>query len=69
MRVAKRVGSTFKRLVLVDEAVFELLKKGAAVTPGESARTYIQDQTSGYLEKANAHDSDKLAIYDALSTY
>ena len=66
MRVAKRAGSTFKRLVLVDEAVFELLKKGAAATPGESARTYIQDQTSGYLEKANAHDSDKLAIYDAL---
>ena len=66
MKIARKSGSTFKRLVLVDEAVFEQLKKGVAATPGEATRAYIQDQTTGYLEDANVHDSDKLAIYDAM---
>ena len=66
MKFLRKSGSNFKRLVLVDEAVFEQLKKGAAVTPSEAARAYIQDQTTGYMEKSSVHDSDKLAVYDAM---
>ena len=59
----KKQGSTFKRLVLMDERVFEQLKQGTAPTPTSAARAYIQDRMTGQLQSTALSDRDKLNMH------
>ena len=62
----KKHGSTFKRLVLLDESVFEQLKQSVPSTPASAARAYIKDQITGQLQSATLSDRDKLNMHREL---
>ena len=64
MKILKRKqGSTFRRLVLLDESVFEQLKQGTVTTPASAARAYIKDRMTGQLQSATLSDRDRVNMH------
>ena len=69
MKVYRRkVGSTFKRMVLVDEALFQQMKSALkpALTPAQVLRKRLEDQALSSLAGRGTDAKDKLAMYHTL---
>ena len=69
MKVFRRkVGSTFKRMVLVDESLFKQMKAALtpALTPAQVLRKRLEDQALASLTAKGTDTKDKLAMYHTL---
>jgi len=63
----RKLGSTFKRLVLLDEAIFEQLKRGVSLPSETNPQAYLKNMVNAHVEKAGLDDTDKLAVQRAAS--
>jgi predicted RNA-binding protein YlxR (DUF448 family) len=69
MKVFKRkVGTTFKRMVLIDETLFRQMRVAAtpALTPAQALRKRLEQQALASLKARKIDTKDKLAIYHTI---